>query len=160
MHWKMVHRRQFVVAITALAFSVWVSCTGTPEKTYVPTDPIAPLLAPFDMPQLERPSFPDRVFDIRDYGAVGDGANVNTAAIAKAISACADSEGGTVLIPPGLWLTGPIHLKSNVNLHAAEGATIRFSTRFEDYLPVVFTRWEGIEVLNYSPLRISALQKL
>ena len=152
MHWKMDHRRQSVVAITALAFSAWVGCTDTPDKTYVPTEPIAPLLAPFEMPQLERPSFPDRVFDIRDYGAVGDGANINTAAIAKAISACANSGGGTVHIPPGLWLTGPIHLESRVNLHAAEGATIRFSTRFEDYLPVVFTRWEGIEVLNYSPL--------
>jgi polygalacturonase len=131
---------------------VFGGCAPAAKVEYVPSEPIAPLLAPFEMPWLERPTFPDRVFDIRDYGAVADGATKNTTAIAEAISACADAGGGTVLIPPGLWLTGPIHLRSNVNLHAAEGATVRFSTRFEDYLPVVLTRWEGIEVYNYSPL--------
>jgi hypothetical protein len=136
----------------ALAISAGGGCTGSPPTTYVPTDPIAPLEAPFEMPELDRPSFPDRVFDIRDYGAVADGATKNTTAITEAVEACAAAGGGTVLIPSGLWLTGPIHLRSNVNLHAAEGATVRFSTRFEDYLPVVLTRWEGIEVFNYSPL--------
>lgn len=144
--------RRFFVVITAFAVMAGVGCVDELDTSYVPTEPIAPLLAPFEMPRLERPVFPDQVFDIRDYGAIGDGATMNTNAIAEAISACADSGGGTVLIPPGLWLTGPIHLKSRVNLHAAEGATVRFSTRFEDYLPVVFTRWEGVEVLNYSPL--------
>jgi polygalacturonase len=152
MHSKIARRRHFDVVIMALAFSGGLGCTAGHEEHYVPSEPIAPLVAPFEMPQLERPTFPNRIFDIRDYGAVADGATSSTAAIAEAVSACADAGGGTVLIPPGLWLTGPIHLKSNVNLHAAEGAIIRFSTRFEDYLPVVLTRWEGVEVLNYSPL--------
>jgi hypothetical protein len=147
-----VHSRSFIFVVTVLAVLAGVGCVDRLDKRYVPTEAIAPLLAPFEMPRLERPTFPERVFDIRDYGAVGDGTTMNTAAIAKAISNCADSGGGTVFIPPGLWLTGPIHLESKINLHASEGATIRFSTRFEDYLPVVFTRWEGIEVLNYSPL--------
>ena len=144
--------RQLGILIVALAVSAGCGCKGLPTFSYVPTEPIAPLEAPFEMPELERPSFPDRVFDIRDFGAVADGATMNTEAINEAIAACAAAGGGTVLIPAGLWLTGPIHLLSKVNLHAAEGATVRFSTRFDDYLPVVLTRWEGIEVYNYSPL--------
>jgi polygalacturonase len=152
MKFEVIGRLPIGILSLVVAMSAGVGCTDSTHVSFVPTEPITPLVAPFEMPALERPSFPDRVFDIRDYGAVADGATMNSAAIAGAISACAKSGGGTVLIPPGLWLTGPIHLKSNVNLHAAKGATVRFSTRFEDYLPVVLTRWEGIEVLNYSPL--------
>lgn len=135
-----------------LPAALLVATAASAAGGFVPTEPIAPLVAPFEMPALERPSFPDRVFNITDHGALPDGATKNTASIAAAIDACHAAGGGTVLIPPGLWLTGPIHLKSNVNLHAAEGARVVFSTRFEDYLPVVLTRWEGVEVYNYSPL--------
>ncbi|MGD8519345.1 MAG: glycoside hydrolase family 28 protein, partial [Anaerolineae bacterium] len=81
-----------------------------------------------------------------------DGVTLNTEAIGQAIKACHEEGGGTVSVPPGTWLTGPIHLRSNVNLRVEEGALVRFSTRFADYLPVVFTRWEGVECYNYSPL--------
>jgi polygalacturonase len=57
-----------------------------------------------------------------------------------------------VVVPPGEFLTGPIHLKSRVNLHVSAGATVRFSRDPAAYLPVVLTRWEGIELMNYSPL--------
>ena len=77
---------------------------------------------------------------------------MNTQAFRQAIEACHEEGGGVVLIPAGTWLTGPIHLRSNVNLRLEKGALVRFSTRFADYLPVVFTRWEGIECYNYSPL--------
>lgn len=107
---------------------------------------------PFKMPKITRPSFPDRTIDIRDYGAVGDGVTVNTKAFADAIAACVKAGGGRVLVPAGIWLTGAIHLKSNIDLHIQEGAELRFSDRFSDYLPVVFTRWEGLECYNYSPL--------
>jgi polygalacturonase len=107
---------------------------------------------PFDMPPVEPPSFPDRIFDVQDFGAVGDGETTNTDAIHQAVEACHESGGGIVLIPAGTWLTGPIHLRSNVNLHLEKDAMVRFSTRFADYLPVVFTRWEGTECYNYSPL--------
>lgn len=115
-------------------------------------EPIAPINAPFPMPNLQRPVFPDRVVDIREYGAVADGRTKNTKAFAKAIEACTTAGGGRVLVPAGRWFTGPIHLKSNIELHLAEGAEIIFSDRFEDYLPVVLVRVGGIELYNYSPL--------
>jgi polygalacturonase len=107
---------------------------------------------PFDMPAVEPPVFPDRVFDVREYGAVSDGETLNTDAFRRAVAACHADGGGIVLVPAGAWATGPIHLRSNVNLRLGKGAVVRFSTRFADYLPVVFTRWEGIECYNYSPL--------
>jgi polygalacturonase len=113
---------------------------------------IAPIHAPFAMPQLQRPVFPDRTFNITGYGAKGDGTTKNTEAFRKAIEACHKAGGGKVLVPAGKWLTGAIHLKSNVNLHMLEGAEIHFSDNPQDYLPMVFTRWAGTEVMNYSPL--------
>ena len=83
--------------------------------------------APFKMGTIAEPKFTDKTFNIKDYGAVGDGQTLNTDAIAKAIDACSAAGGGTVLIPPGLWLTGPIVLKSNINFHAATGALVIFS---------------------------------
>jgi len=98
------------------------------------------------------PPFPDRQFDIEEYGAVGDGTTNCTDAFRKAIQECADAGGGQVLVPAGRFLTGPIHLKSNVNLHVTEGATVLFSTDPSDYSDLVLTRWEGVECMNYSPL--------
>jgi polygalacturonase len=109
-------------------------------------------LTPFEMPTVEPPSFPNRVFDVRSFGALDDGLTLNTAAIQRAIEACHEEGGGIVRIPVGRWLTGPIHLCSNVNLRLEKGALVRFSTRLADFLPVVFTRWEGVECYNYSPL--------
>lgn len=106
---------------------------------------------PFDMPAIEAPSFPDRVFDVRDFGAVGDGTTSNAQAFRRAIESCHEEGGGIVLIPAGTWLTGPIQLRSNVNLCLERDALVRFSRRFADYLPVVFTCWEGVECYNYSP---------
>ena len=85
-------------------------------KPDMPTT-IAPIKAPFDMPQLKRPSFPDRTFDIRDYEAVqckweDDEKHKSTEAIHKAIIACYENGGGKVLIPEGEWLTGAIILKA------------------------------------------------
>jgi len=108
--------------------------------------------APFRMSPIILPDFPDRTFDISDYGAVPEPNKKNTNAFAAAIADCAEAGGGRVRVPAGTWLTGPIHLKSNVNLHLERDAVVRFSTNFEDYLPPVFTRYEGIECYNYSPL--------
>jgi len=107
--------------------------------------------APFDMPALTVPVFADRSFDIRHYNAVGDGQTMNTKAFADAIGVCSQAGGGTVIVPAGKWLTGPIHFKSNVNLHIKEGAEVLFSTEYDAYLPVVLSRYEGIELYNYSP---------
>jgi len=107
---------------------------------------------PFEPPAIPEPNFPERIFDIRDYGAIPDGKTLNTEAFQDAIAACHTQGGGTIQVPEGDWLTGPIHLRSNIQIHLSRGAMVRFSTRFEDYLPVVFTRWEGVECYNYSPL--------
>lgn len=71
--------------------------------------------------------------------------------IQAAIAACHAAGGGRVVVPAGDWLTGAIHLRSNVNLHVSAGATLKFSTHPADY-PTVFTRWEGMELMNYSAL--------
>jgi len=97
------------------------------------------------------PTFPDRSFDITNYGAKGNGVADCTEAFRKAIDACSQAGGGRVVVPAGVYLTGAIHLKSNVDLDVAKGATIRFSTDPKSYLPMVFTRYEGTEVMNYSP---------
>ncbi|QAY76010.1 glycoside hydrolase family 28 protein [Sphingosinicella sp. BN140058] len=96
------------------------------------------------------PTFRSRTFDIVRHGARGDGRTLCTAAIASAIDACAKAGGGRVLVPAGRFLTGAVHLRSNVELHLADDATLAFSTDPADY-PMVFTRWEGIELINYSP---------
>ncbi len=69
--------------------------------------------------------------------------------IQLAIDKCAASGGGTVIVPNGEWYTKALHLKSNINLHLENGAEIYFSDNPEDYLPVVFTRWEGTECYTF-----------
>jgi polygalacturonase len=101
--------------------------------------------------QARPPKFPSRQWNIVDAGAVAGDVDANTAAFARAIDACAKAGGGRVLTPPGRWLTGAIRLRSGVELHLAEGATIVFSTDPARY-PIVATRWEGVELMNYAPL--------
>jgi polygalacturonase len=113
-------------------------------------DPWARL--PGILARIRAPEFPDRDFPVTRFGAVADGETDATAAFRAAIEACHRAGGGRVVVPPGVFLTGPIHLKSNVNLHVSEGATIRFRRDPEAYLPVVLTRWEGVELMSYSPL--------
>ncbi len=108
---------------------------------------------------IKNPVFPDKTFNILDFGAIADGITNNTKAINKAISSCSHSGGGKVIIPSGDFLTGPIVLKSNVNLHLEAGANVLFSTNKNDYLPVVHTSFEGVELMNYSPLIRAYQQK-
>jgi polygalacturonase len=97
------------------------------------------------------PVFPQRDFDITRYGADAGGSADCTVAIRRAIEACSTAGGGRVVVPPGRFLTGPVHLKSKVNLHVAAGATLAFSQQSAHYLPAVLTRFEGTELMNYSP---------
>ena len=105
------------------------------------------------------PEFPDRVFNIMDYGVTADGITDNTEAFKKAIAACHESGGGKVLVPEGKYLTGPIHLKSNINLHLVKNAEILFTEDKSAYLPLVHTSYEGMELMNYSPLIYAFGQK-
>ncbi|MEJ5960762.1 glycoside hydrolase family 28 protein [Pedobacter immunditicola] len=109
-------------------------------------DHIAPVDAPFLMPQFKKPSFPALTRSIRDRGAK-EGI-MATKEIQGTIDDINSQGGGTAVIPKGKWLTGRISLKSNVNLHLEEGAELYFSGEINDYLPAVFTRNEGIEVMS------------
>ena len=88
---------------------------------------------PFEMPRVDVPTFPGRRVSIADHGAVADGFTMNTQAFADAIHACVEAGGGTVVVPPGTWLTGPIKLESNINLHLERGALIQFSSNIQDF---------------------------
>lgn len=96
------------------------------------------------------PKFKNREYLVTDFGAKGDGITKNTAAFKKAIEACNKAGGGKVVVPAGNFLIGAIYLESNVNLNLSEGATITFSQDTKDY-PLVLTRWEGMDCMNYSP---------
>jgi len=105
---------------------------------------------PIILKNITPPIFPDRNYPITKYGAIGDGMTNNTNAFEKAISACHNDGGGTVIVPKGIFHTGAIRFKSNVNLHVEEGAIISFSTNPEDFMPMVQTHWEGMEIINFS----------
>lgn len=93
--------------------------------------------------KVERPSFPDKVYNILDFGGKSDIEFNNQAAIQTAINECNKNGGGMVLIPDGYYYTGPITIKSNVNLHVSRNAFVQFSKTKEEY-PLIFTEYEGI----------------
>jgi polygalacturonase len=101
--------------------------------------------------RIKPPRFPKRTFYLNRFGAKPDGRTDCTAAFRNAIEACHKAGGGRVVVPSGTYLTGAIHLRSNVNLEISRGAVVKFSQNPKDYLPVVFSRWEGVELFNYSP---------
>jgi len=134
-----------------LVLAVFVSCHTTPATqnqawttSAQPMEEIQQLKE-----QIKAPKFLDKDFLVTDYGAVGNGKMKNTQAFKEAIEACSKSGGGRVIVPEGTFLTGAIYLESNVNLHLADNAKILFSRDSSDY-PIVFTRWEGMECMNYS----------
>ncbi|MCB0533546.1 MAG: glycoside hydrolase family 28 protein [Saprospiraceae bacterium] len=115
---------------------------------------------PFNMPKVAEAQFPDFQVNIVDFGAVGDGMVKNTQAFADAIAAVAKKGGGTVVIPRGIWLTGPITLQSNVCLHTEDGALVQFSADKADY-PLVETSFEGLETYRcMSPINGRDLENI
>jgi polygalacturonase len=102
--------------------------------------------------RVRRPRIPRRSVPVTAFGAVGDGTTDCTHAFGRAIAVVHSLGGGRVVVPAGTFLTGPIHLLSNVELHLAKDSRIAFSTDPNAYLPAVFTRWQGIEFMGYSPL--------
>lgn len=104
------------------------------------------------LPKVTEPIFKNVQYPITKYGAIPDGHTLNTQAIQKAIDECHAKGGGIVRVPQGLWLTGPIVLKSNVNLHLETGATLLF-TKDKDQYPLVKGNWEGMpQMRNQSPI--------
>jgi polygalacturonase len=101
----------------------------------------------FNMPRVQEPTFGNYSVSITDFGAVGDGLTKNTAAFEQAIADVAAKGGGKVIVPRGMWYTGPIVMRSNINLHAEEGALVLFSKDFDDY-PLVETSFEGLNTFR------------
>ncbi len=91
-------------------------------------------------------------YNVLDFGAKRDSMSLNTKVIDQVIKEASANGGGTIYFPAGKYLTGPIHLVSNIRLYLDAGAELHFSDRFDDYLPMVPSRWEGIDVTNFSPL--------
>lgn len=105
-----------------------------------------------NLPKAALPVFKKDTFNIIKYGAVADGVTLNTKSINAAINACSAKGGGVVLIPQGLWVTGPIVLKSNVNLHLSRAAMVQFTGDKSQY-PLVEGNYEGRKaVRNQSPI--------
>ncbi len=90
-------------------------------------------------------------FNIKDLGAVADGKTLCTDTFKSAVKLCNESGGGTIYVPSGTYLTGPIHLDSNITLFLDAGSVIRFVQDKNEY-PLINSRWEGSEHLLYSPL--------
>ena len=99
---------------------------------------------PFDMPRVEAPRFPDRTVNLAEFNAVGNGETLCTSAFADAINTLSEQGGGHLVVPAGVWLTGPIVLKSNIDLHLEKGAVILFSPDVDLY-PLVETVFEGLD---------------
>src|SRR5688572_10283318 len=104
------------------------------------------------LPVITAPKFKKDTLSITRHGAVPDGNTLNTKSIQSTIDALAKKGGGVVLVPYGLWLTGPLTLKSNINLHLANGSTLLFTKDFDQY-PLVAGNWEGLpQMRNQSPI--------
>ena len=137
-------RRTFLKVAGGVAAAGWLA---KPALASVWDEEVGRILA-----RIKPPVFPKRDFDVSRFGAVGDGKTDCSEAITRAIAECTRAGGGRVIFPKGTFFTGPVRLKSNVNLHVPEGSTLKFSRDPKRYLPVVYTRWEGIELMNYSAL--------
>ncbi|RZL48404.1 MAG: glycoside hydrolase family 28 protein [Pedobacter sp.] len=105
-----------------------------------------------NLPVIAKTSFKADTFNIVKFGAKNDGFSLNTKAINDAIVACNKNGGGVVVVPKGMWITGPIELKSNVNLHLQKNSILQFTRDFDQY-PLVASNWEGLDQMrNQSPL--------
>ena len=114
------------------------SCTSSYEFDYLYED------LPFEMAKVQRPQIPAREVSVEDFGGVGDGVFLNTQAFADAIDALSQVGGGRVVVPTGVWLTGPITLKDNIDLHIKPDAVLLFSTDRNLY-PIIETVFEGLD---------------
>jgi polygalacturonase len=149
----MVNRRAFVAGSVAFAAAARAAIGRAAAAPADPRDIARDDWAPVDaiVARMKPPIFPAATFSILDYGARHSvPAHL---AVQAAVDACAAAGGGRVIVPAGLWrMNGAVHLRSNVELHLERGAVLRFGRPGEITLPIVLTRWEGVEVYNYSPL--------
>ena len=150
----MTSRRAFIKNLIAGGAAVTIAprlfTSHSLAAPFLDDDPWQTVM-PGVLARIKPPVFPKRDFVVTKFGAKANGTTDCTQAFRKAIAACNKAGGGRVVVPEGTFLTGAIRLLSNVNLFVSPGATIKFSKNPGDYMPVVFTRWEGTELMNYSP---------
>jgi polygalacturonase len=112
------------------------------------------------LPVVVAPKFKPKTVSIKLYGAVPDGHTLNTKPINDAINILSKAGGGTIVVPAGLWLTGPIVLKNNINLHLAQGATLLFTNDKSQY-PLIEANWEGLpQMRNQSPISATGAKNI
>ena len=115
---------------------------------------------PFQMPEVSAPVIPNYTVNLKKFGAVGDGVTLNTKAFEKAIAALEKKGGGHLVVPAGVWFTGPIVLKSNIDLHLEMGAVIQFSGD-ESLYAVINTSFEGLDTRRcQSPLSANGAENI
>ncbi len=137
-----------------------MACTTQPKELSTSTVDKIYEGVEFDMPKLKEPVFQDYSVSIKEFNAVADGKTLNTKAFADAISKVAENGGGTVNVPRGIWCTGPIVLKSNVNLYLEDGALILFSDN-KDLYPLIETSFEGLNTVRcQAPLSGNNLENI
>jgi polygalacturonase len=142
-----------------LAFTICLTSATTiysqdilPDKLYKDV--------PFKMEQVILPVFAPNKINIRDFGAVSDGVTLNADAFAKAMNNLTAKGGGTLVVPSGIWLTGPITFQSNINLHLEQGALILFSENFDLY-PLIETSYSGLTMMHcLSPINGKNLENI
>ncbi len=141
-HDHLASRREFLTAAFAGTLALRTARSAVAAEDLWAT-------ADATLKRITAPIFPDRLFPITRYGATSAGDA--SQAFRDAIAACAQAGGGRVVVPRGRFETGAIHLRSGVNLHLDDGATVAFKRDPDAYLPLVLTRYEGVELMNYSP---------
>jgi polygalacturonase len=135
-------KNRFFLVILTLVLMICAKAQSSKDTSYSWTN----------LPKVTLPVFKKDTFDISRYGAVADGITLNTKSINRAIVECSHKGGGVVFVPGGLWLTGPIEMKSNVNLHIVRDAIILFTSDFNQY-PLVEGVYEGTRsARNQSPI--------
>jgi polygalacturonase len=114
----------------------------------------------FKLPAVQEPKIPNLTLNVTNFGAIPDGKTLNTEQIAKAIAALAEKGGGRLVFPPGLWLTGPIGLKNNIELHVEEGALVLFTPEFKQYPDHTLDMKGSSRTLTVSPVHGENLQDI
>ena len=133
------------IIIVATIFILFLFCvTSCAQPTLISANSDIYKGIEFNMPRIQEPVIPGNSVNIVDYGAVSGGQVLNSNAFADAINAASEKGGGKVIIPSGIWLTGPIILKSNIELYTEPGALVIFSTD-KDLYPIIETSFEGLD---------------
>ena len=141
------------MAVTASAQPACCQQDGNPYKKYTEN-------LPFPMPEVKAPVIPDHKVCLKDFGGDATGGQLSTEAFAKAIDALSQKGGGHLIVPCGVWLTGPIVLKSNIELNLKAGAVILFAAD-ETLYPIIETSFEGLDTRRLqSPLSAKGAENI